>query len=79
MIDNSWAWAKAHGKIRIHPVHKREEARLVLTDWFEDKEQHGEERTLKGEARIQDLKFSAGVDCTYLSLLSYINVILDAG
>lgn len=42
-------------KIRIHPVHKREEARLVLTDWFEDKEQHGEERSLKGEARIQDL------------------------
>lgn len=54
MIDNSWAWARANGQIRIHPVHKKEEARLVLNDWFEDKEEKGEERNLKGKANIKD-------------------------
>lgn len=54
MIDNSWKWARANGKIRVHPVHGKEEARLVLTDWFEDKKETGEERSTRGNATVQD-------------------------
>ena len=54
MIGNSWKWARANGKIRVHPVHGKEEARLVLTDWFEDKKERGEERSTRGNATVQD-------------------------
>ena len=34
MCDNAWKWAKERGKWRINPVHKEEEARIVIDDEF---------------------------------------------
>lgn len=59
MIDNSWSWAKQNGKLRTNPVHKREEARLVLDDWFEHEKKEGQSRTFEGTATIED-RFSFG-------------------
>ena len=54
MIDNSWAWATSRGKIRLNPVHKKEEAELVLEDWFEKKAETGEDTTMSGSAVLED-------------------------
>ena len=59
MIDNSWAWASRRGKIRTNPVHKREEAKLVLEDWFEKKNETGEDIAMSGSAVLEDRPFTS--------------------
>lgn len=51
MIDNSWAWATARGLVRKNAVHGEEEARLVLEDWFDGRNERGTEQ--RGEASVQ--------------------------
>ena len=42
MIDNSFNHARAKGLVRINPVHKEEEARLVLDETFNQEREIGE-------------------------------------
>ena len=55
MIDKSFAWAAARGKTRRNSVHGEEEAKLVLEDWFDSKDQHGQRTAATGRAEVEDM------------------------
>lgn len=54
MVNNAFQWAFAHGKTRRNAVHGQEEARLVLDDWFEAKNEHGQDSSMTATAEIED-------------------------
>eukprot|EP00435_Cladocopium_sp_Y103_P028061 s1158_g7.t1 len=56
MIDNSFNHAKAKGKafFRINPVHGEEEAKLVLADAFNNKNEKGETTNLSSHGTFED-------------------------
>ena len=54
MIDSSFAHARSMGLVRVNPVHKEEEARLVLDDTFNSRDETGSSQQLSGSAAIED-------------------------
>lgn len=59
MIDNAWAWARAHKRVRTNDVHKEEEIRVVLTDTFEIEDAKMEETTQSGSFEVEDRCFGS--------------------
>ena len=53
MADNSFAWAKERNLLRTNPVHKMEEAKLVLEESFSLENETGESRELSGHAEVE--------------------------
>ena len=60
MIKNSVEYAKAQGLHRVNPVHKEEEAKLVLEESFSHDLERGEQRALETggmlEAGLKELE-----------------------
>ena len=54
MCDHAFAWAKQNGLWQINPVHKEEEASLVIERLFNVAEQDGEEMQQNGSFETQD-------------------------
>ena len=54
MADRSFKWAAEKGRIRKHPVHGEEEAKLVLVDAFNVNEQDGNEMTGESSFNVED-------------------------
>lgn len=54
MIENSFAHARAKGHTRTNPVHKEEEARLVLDDTFAKLDEKGESQRLESSGGFED-------------------------
>lgn len=55
MVDSAWRWATANKKIRRNVVHGKEEARLVLDDWFDNKKETGQNTTMTGTGELEDM------------------------
>ena len=53
MITAAWQWASSTGNLRVHEVHKEEEARLILNDNFEMLDETGEEIVLSGNMELE--------------------------
>ena len=54
MADSSFEWARKRGLTRMNEVHKMEEAKLVLEDFFEGNLEKGHKVSFKGEQEIED-------------------------
>ena len=54
MADNSFAWAASRGLTRTNPVHKVEEAKLVLEETFASENERGERTEMSGSATIEE-------------------------
>ena len=54
MVTAAWEWAKSQGFLRTNPIHKEEEARLVLNDTFEVSNETGSETTMAGTLEVED-------------------------
>ena len=57
MVESSWRWAASRNLIRKNPVHGEEEAKLVLEESFEAKNQTGEMMNMTGSAECEDMGF----------------------
>ena len=66
MIDNSFNHAKTQGLYSKNAVHGEEEARLVLDDTFNNKNEKGEATNLSSNGTFEDL----GLVCFGLEHLS---------
>ena len=54
MADNSFAWAAKRGLTRVNEVHGVEEAKLVLEEFFENENERGNTREIRGDAAVAD-------------------------
>ena len=54
MADNSFEWASKRGLVRVNAVHKVEEAKLVLEEYFDNAEERGCERELDATGMVED-------------------------
>ncbi|CAE7387373.1 unnamed protein product [Symbiodinium necroappetens] len=54
MISSAWEWAKTRKLVRVNPVHKEEEAKLILSEVFEVNEETGAETSMNGTLEVQD-------------------------
>lgn len=57
MIDAAWEWAKARGLWRINPIHKEEEIKIVIEDFFKFSDEVGMETTQRGTMEMEDHKY----------------------
>ena len=55
MVDSSWRWAAARNLVRKNLVHGEEEAKLVLEESFDSKNESGEMMTMTGSAECEDM------------------------
>ena len=60
MIENAWQWATSKGRVRTNPVHKEEEAKLILDDYFAENTENGEMNHLESSGQ-----FEAGCTCQH--------------
>lgn len=54
MCDHAFGWAKQNGLWQINPVHKEEEASLVIERLFQVAENEGEEMSQTGSFQVED-------------------------
>ena len=54
MADKSFEWAKARGRLRTNSTHGEEEAKLILEDWFESKNESGQTTCKTANAEVED-------------------------
>lgn len=54
MCDHAFEWAKQKGLWQINPIHKEEEASLVIERLFQSKEVEGEVMRQEGSFATQD-------------------------
>ena len=54
MIDKSFQWAESRGLVRTNPVHGEDEARLVLEDFFDNKNEKGEMSHAEAQGAVED-------------------------
>ena len=54
MITSAWEWARANNCLRVNPVHKEEEARLILNDAFSLVDETGSEIIMSGSMDVED-------------------------
>ena len=54
MVAAAFEWARANNCLRVNPVHKEEEARLILNDDFELIDETGQEVVLSGSVEVED-------------------------
>ena len=54
MIENSWKWAASRNLLRKNGVHGEEEAKLIISETFDSKNETGELMEWSGEAECED-------------------------
>lgn len=54
MINSAWEWARSRNLLRVNPIHKEEEAKLVINDSFELCTETGSEVDMSGNIEAQD-------------------------
>ena len=54
MITAAWQWAGERNLLRVNPIHKEEEARLVLSETFELLDETGESVEMSGNIEMED-------------------------
>ena len=54
MIENSWKWAASRNLLRKNGVHGEEEAKLVISETFDSRNENGELMEWSGEAECED-------------------------
>ena len=55
MAENSFAWARARGLVRVNEVHGMEEAKLVLEETFSSELKSGTRTRISGNGEVEDL------------------------
>lgn len=55
MVDSSWRWAAARNLVRKNMVHGEEEAKLVLEESFDARNESGEMMNMTGSAECEDM------------------------
>ncbi|CAE7499386.1 unnamed protein product, partial [Symbiodinium sp. CCMP2456] len=53
MINSAWEWARSRNLLRVNPIHKEEEAKLVINDSFELCTETGSEVDMSGNIEAQ--------------------------
>lgn len=54
MITNSFNHARSKGLVRVNPVHKEEEAKLVLDDTFLKSQERGESTNMEAAGTVEE-------------------------
>lgn len=54
MVESAWEWAKGRNLWRINPIHKEEECKIVIDDFFKYSEQDGFETSQRGTMEMED-------------------------
>lgn len=54
MIESAFEWAKARGLWRINPMHKEEEIKIVVDDFFKYTDEVGTETRQSGTMEMED-------------------------
>ena len=54
MIENSWKWAASRNLLRKNGVHGEEEAKLIISETFDSRNENGELMEWSGEAECED-------------------------
>lgn len=54
MIDHSFEHARAKGLVRTNPVHKEEEAKIIIDDEFDRVDEQGESQRLEASGLLED-------------------------
>ena len=54
MISAAWDWAKERNLLRVNPVHKEEQAKLILSEVFEVNSETGAETSMSGTIEVED-------------------------
>lgn len=57
-MDAGFDWASKHNLVRTSPIHGEEEAKLVLGDSFQMKEEEGEETNQTGSMTCEDSRLN---------------------
>lgn len=53
-MESAWEWAKGRNLWRINPIHKEEECKIVIDDFFKYSEQDGFETSQRGTMEMED-------------------------
>ena len=56
MVSAAWDWARARNLIRVNPIHKEEEAKLIISENFELVSETGQETSMAGSLEMEDPK-----------------------
>ena len=56
MVAAAWDWAKSRNLVRVNPIHKEEEAKLILSDTFEISTETGSETKMQGTVEVEDIR-----------------------
>ena len=62
MIDAAWDWAKSRNLWRVNPIHKEDEIKVIVDDFFKYSEEEGIETQQIGTMEMQDYS-SSTVNC----------------
>lgn len=62
MIDAAWDWAKSRNLWRVNPIHKEDEIKVIVDDFFKYSEEEGIETQQIGTMETQDYS-SSTVNC----------------
>ena len=62
MITAAFQWAASKNLVRRNPVHKDEEARLIIGEDFELLDETGQEVRMEGSVELED----RSATCTYV-------------
>lgn len=54
MIASAWKWARQRNLLRVNPMHKEEEAKLILSEVFAVNDETGAETTMSGTIEAED-------------------------
>ncbi|CAE7240362.1 unnamed protein product [Symbiodinium sp. CCMP2456] len=54
MIASAWEWARQRNLLRVNPMHKEEEAKLILSEVFAVNDETGAETTMSGTIEAED-------------------------
>lgn len=66
MIDAAWDWAKSRNLWRVNPIHKEDEIKVIVDDFFKYSEEEGIETQQIGTMEMQDYS-SSTVNCNMWS------------
>ena len=54
MINAAWEWARSRNLIRVNPIHKEEEAKLLINESFELCTETGSQMDMSGCIEVQE-------------------------
>ena len=66
MIDSAWGWARARNLWRVNPIHKEEEIKVVVEDFFNYNNETGFETHQRATMEVEDMVVETGVYWGYM-------------